>query len=55
MSRVGVGGQGGGVVGGRAPTPPPHPTTYTPLLPSPHGPLPLDPTTLDGLILIQKK
>ena len=43
-------GQGGGVVEGRGGGS--HPTTHTPLLPSP---LPLDPTTLDGLLFIQKK
>ena len=35
--------------------PPPHPTTHTLLLPSPPRPLPLETTTLDGLLLIQKK
>ena len=40
----------GWVVGLLLPTP--HSTTHTPLLPSP---LLLDPTTLDGILLIQKK
>ena len=47
---MGVGGQGDGVVGFLPQ--PPHPTTHTPLLPSPFRPLRLDPTTLDGHLVI---
>ena len=49
----GLGGQGDGMVGFLPQ--PSHPTTHTPLLPSPFRPLSLDSTTLDGHLLIQKK
>ena len=42
-----MGGQGDGVVGFI-----PHPTTHTPLQPSSFRPLPLDPITLDGHLVI---
>ena len=61
MGSQGGGGQGvgSGRVGGcgvkGAPTPTTSPTAHTALLPSSTRPLSLDPTTLDGLLLIQKK